>query len=129
MTESRYFLDSSAWISYFFAENEGVKSIIDNNNVLFTSVISIFEVKRKLLRDKVEKIRVSGVLYFIKEKSIIAKLDQDVCEKAAEISLAHKIPAIDSLIYTSSLTNNSILVTEDRHFKDLEKVRLIDQIN
>ena len=125
MTESNYFLDSSAWISYFFAENEEVKGIIDHNTVLFTSVVSIFEVKRKLLREKVEKIRVSGVLSFIKEKSIIAKLDQDVCEKAAEISLTHKLPAIDSLIYTSSLANNSILVTGDNHFKNLEKIKLI----
>lgn len=125
MTGSRYFLDSSVWISYFFAENEEVKGVIDSNNVLFTSVISIFEVKRKLLRDKTEKIRVSGVLSFIKEKSIITKLDQDACENAAEISIAHKIPAIDSLIYTSSLANDSILVTEDSHFKNLEKVKLI----
>ncbi len=125
MTESRYFLDSSAWVSYFFAENEEIKSIVDNTNILFTPIISLFEIKRKLLRDNVENSRVIEILSFIKEKSIIIKIDQDICEKAAEISVKEKIPAIDSLIYTSSLANNAILITGDSHFKSLEKVRVI----
>ena len=125
MTESRHFLDSSAWVSYFFAENEEIKGIVDNTNILLTSIISIFEIKRKLLRDNVENDRIIEILSFIKEKSIIIKIDQDICEKAAEISIKEKIPAIDSLIYTSSLTNNAILITGDSHFKRLEKVRVI----
>ena len=125
MTESRYFLDSSTLVSYFFAENEEIKSIVDNTNVLFTSIISLFEIKRKLLRDNVEKNKVMEILSFIKEKSIIIKIDQDICEKAAEISIEEKIPAIDSLIYTSSSINNAILVTLDSHFKNLEKVMVI----
>ena len=125
MTESRYFLDSSAWVSYFFAENEEIKSIVDNTHILFTSVISLFEIKRKLLRDNVEKSRLMEILSFIKEKSIIIKLEQDICEKAAEVSIEEKIPAIDSLIYTSSSTNNATLVTLDSHFKNLEKAMVI----
>ena len=125
MTESRHFLDSSAWVSYFFAENEEIKGIVDNTNILLTSIISIFEIKRKLLRDNVENDRIIEILSFIKEKSIIIKIDQDICEKAAEISIKEKIPAIDSLIYTSSSINNAILVTLDSHFKNLEKVMVI----
>ena len=125
MTGSKYFLDSSAWLSYFFSENKEIKGIIDGTNVLFTSVISLFEIKRKLLRDRIEKDRVESIASFIKEKSIIARIDQDICEKAAEISIEEKIPAIDSLIYTSSLTNNTLFITGDSYFKNLEKVKLI----
>ena len=124
-TESKYLLDASAWISYFFAENKEIKNIIDAPNILLTSVVSLFEIKRKLIRDKLEKHKISMILSYIREKSIITKLEQDICEKAAEISLKHRLHAIDSLIYTTSLINNCILVTGDNHFKNLEKVVMI----
>jgi len=125
LIESKYFLDSSAWISYFFAESKEIKNIIDAPNIILTSVISLFEIKRKLVRDELDKYKISMILSYIKEKSIIIKLEQDICEKAAEISLKNKLHAIDSLIYTTSLINNCILVTGDNHFKNLEKVIII----
>ena len=125
LTESKYFLDSSAWISYFFAENKEIKNIIDSQNIFLTSVISLFEIKRKLVKDKLDKYKISMILSYIKEKSIIAKLEQDICEKAADISLKNKLHAIDSLIYTASLINNCVLVTGDNHFRNLEKVIII----
>jgi len=126
LTESKYLLDSSAWISYFFAENKEIKNIIDAPNILLTSVISLFEIKRKLLRNKLDKYKLSTLLSYIKEKSLITKLEQDICEKAAQISLKERLHAIDSLIYTTSLINNCILVTGDHHFKNLEKVTIIN---
>ena len=123
--ESKYFLDSSAWISYFLAANEGIKNIVENPNALFTSVISIFEIKRKLLRDGLEESKIKSVLSYILEKSIIIKLDPAVCESAAEFSLKNKLPAIDSLIHSSSLSVNCILVTGDSRFKNLNRVMLI----
>ena len=125
LIESKYFLDSSAWISYFFAESKEIKNIIDAPNIILTSVISLFEIKRKLVRDELDKYKISMILSYNKEKSIIIKLEQDICEKAAEISLKNKLHAIDSLIYTTSLINNCILVTGDNHFKNLEKVIII----
>ena len=46
-------LDSSAWLSYLFAENDEIKEVIDSNEMLYTSVISLFEIRRKLLREKI----------------------------------------------------------------------------
>lgn len=125
LKESKYFLDSSAWISYFFAENREIKNIIDAPNIFLTSVISLFEIKRTLVRDELDKYKILMILSYIKEKSMITKLEQDICEKAAEISLKNKLHAIDSLIYTASLINNCILVTGDNHFKNLEKVIIV----
>ena len=125
LKESKYFLDSSAWISYFFAENREIKNIIDAPNIFLTSVISLFEIKRTLVRDELDKYKILMILSYIKEKSRITKLEQDICEKAAEISLKNKLHAIDSLIYTASLINNCILVTGDNHFKNLEKVIIV----
>ncbi len=124
-TESKYLLDSSAWISYFLAAHESIKNIVENPNALFTSVISIFEIKRKLLRDSFEESKIKDVISCILEKSIIVKLDPPICKNAAEFSLKHKLPAIDSLIYASSMSINCILVTGDAHFKNLNRIMML----
>ena len=125
LTESRYMLDSSTWISNFFAENKEIKTIIDAPNIHLTSIISLFEIKRKLMRDNLETKKMSTILSYIKERSIIAKLEQNICERAAEISLTYKLYAIDALVYTTSLINNCNLVTRDNNFQNLDKVIII----
>ena len=45
------FLDSSIWISYFF---DGLyKEIIDGDNALLVSSLSLFEIKKKLIKEKI----------------------------------------------------------------------------
>ena len=44
MTASK-FLDSSAWLSYFYAEGKEIKEYIESEDLLFTSVISLLEIK------------------------------------------------------------------------------------
>ena len=46
----RILIDSSAWLSYFLAENDLSKKFIeDGNHLLMTSVLSIFEIRKKML--------------------------------------------------------------------------------
>ena len=123
--ESKYLIDSSVWLSYFFAENKKTEEIIESHSLLFTSVVSLFEIKRKLIKEKYSEDKVLEILMFIKEKSIVIKLDIKICEKAAEISIENKLPAIDSLIYTTSLVNDCKLVTGDNDFRGLKDVIII----
>ena len=44
MTDSK-FIDSSAWLSYFYAENQEIKDIIESETLILTSCISLFEIK------------------------------------------------------------------------------------
>ena len=125
LTDSKYFLDTSAWISYFFAENKEIKNIIENPSLLLTSVISLFEIKRKLIKENLKQDKIANVLSFIKERSIIVKLEQNICEKAADTSIKEKLHATDSLIYSSAIINDSILVTLDLDFKNLKNIILI----
>ena len=121
MTDSK-FLDSSAWLSYFYATNQEVKSIIESNTLLFTSVISIFEIKNKLTKEKINKIKIQRLIEFIKKRSLIINIDSEIAEKAVEFSINNNLHTVDALIYSSSLTNNSILITLDNDFGNLEKV-------
>jgi len=124
MTVSRYLLDSSAWLSYFFAENNQIKEVIDGENFLFTSVISLFEIKKKLIKDKLIEEKIEKFINFIKEKSITLKLDINICESAAEISIKKGLHAIDSLIYSTSISNKTKLITGDNDFRNKDNVIL-----
>lgn len=77
------------------------------------------------MMDRENTDKIFTLLSYIKERSILVKLDQKICEEAAELSIKEKLHAVDSLIYLSSLLNNCTLITADKDFKDLEKVIII----
>lgn len=119
-------MDSSAWLSYFFATSEMTKRIIESEDILYTSVVSIFEIKRKLLREGINQ-DFEDVFGFIKSRSIIINLDDAISLKAADISINQKLHALDALIYSTAIVMNADLVTADSDFKDLDNVLLIEQ--
>ena len=118
-------LDSSVWLDYF--HNQGYKEIIESDKIILTSSLSLFEIKKKLIGDKekIEKIKKS--LDFIKIRSIIKDLNSDIAEKAAEISSEKKLPSADSIIYTTALLNNAILITFDNDFRNLNNARVLER--
>ncbi len=124
MTGSK-FLDSSAWLAYFYAENNEIKSIVESSIILLTSSISLFEVKNKLIKDKTEDIKAQNSINFIKERSLIIDVGAEIAEESVDIAKKHKLPVIDSLIYVSSLKNNSELITLDNDFSGLNNVKIL----
>ena len=119
-------MDSSAWLSYFFASNKQVKEIVESISIIYTSVISIFEIKRKLMRDGFEG-NLEEVLAFIDNRSIVINLDEDISRSAADFALQYKLHAMDALIYASAKSIYSALVTADSDFEKLDDVFIIQQ--
>jgi predicted nucleic acid-binding protein len=116
-------LDSSAWLSYFFGENERVKEIVESCSILYTQAISLFEIKRKFLEMSTKKS--NSALNFIKERSIILALDEEIAEKAAEVAHETDLHAIDSMICATALVAESTLITLDFDFKGLDQVVIL----
>ena len=125
MTASRYLLDSSAWLSYVFTGGEHIKEIIDGENILYTSVLSLFEIKRRLLKEDTPNDMIEKFMHLITVKSLIIKLDEETCRQAAEISWKEGLAAIDALICAVSLSQNTILVTGDNDFRGKKDVLMI----
>ena len=126
MIGERILLDSSAWISYFLAENDASRNLIeDGNYLLMTSVLSIFEIKRKMLRMKLKEPKIKEILNFIKTRSLMIDLNEKICDHAVGISMKHKLHNIDSLIYSSVILNNATLISGDNHFQGLDKVMIL----
>ena len=121
----KYFLDSSVWLAYFLAASEEIKKLIDSNTVLFTSAISLFEIRKRLIKENLQNKKIAQACEFIKENTIIIDIDTEISEKAVAISIKDKLHTVDALIYTSAIVNNAILVTADKKdFSSLNNVKI-----
>ena len=118
------FLDSSILVAYL---TKGLfVEIIESENLFAISSLSIFEVKRKFLRDGISLNEAEKAISLIKERAVhIFVADETTSQKAAELSFTKKLPALDSLIYASALINNSELLTTDNDFRGLDKVKVL----
>lgn len=110
-------IDSSAWLSYFYAENPKMKSIVESDDILLTSSLSIFEVKLKLLKDKKERSLIQKSLEIIKKRSLLIPIDEKISEDATEVSFKYRLHMADAIIYVSAIKNNAILITLDNDFR------------
>ena len=115
-------LDSSVWLSYFLEENIESKKIIDGDDIIIISTLSLFEIKKRILMMKKDPL---SALQFMKQRSKIVAPGQIIAEKAAEISADNKLGAIDSLIYATAIFSNAKLITGDNDFRGLENVKII----
>jgi len=123
MTGSKL-IDSSVWIEYFF--NNKYKDLLDSSNILYLSSLSLFEITKKLKKEKVAPTKIKIVVEFIKRKSIIIPITTEIAEAAVEISLKSSLPMADSLIYASSRKCKAHLFTCDNDFRGLEEITILN---
>ena len=123
MTESSLFFDSSAWLAYFLESSIEIKGFVEDSNLILTSAVSLFEIKRKLKKLKFEDLKIQEVMSFIKTNSVLIDLTSEICEFAAA---NYDLATVDSLIYSSSINNSSLLITLDKDFKNLDFVKVIE---
>lgn len=119
-------VDSSIWIAY--AIDGECKNIIDSHDSFSISVLSLFELKKRLLKDGLPDIEVANVLSLVKKRvSFILDVSESLAELAAEISVKHNLPAIDSIIYATALGNNAELLTLDNDFRGLSNAVVFEK--
>ncbi|MDO8460101.1 MAG: PIN domain-containing protein [Nanoarchaeota archaeon] len=123
MTVSELF-DSTIWIDYFIKGS--FKEKIEKSEIFGLSALSLFEIRRKLLKNKeLEKEEIEDRMQFIKKKSIIYNVDEKIADKASEIAEEEKLGAVDALIYATSILNDAILITLDNDFRGLKNVEIV----
>ena len=112
-------VDSSGWLEYFADSNRAslfAKAIEDTGN-LIVPVISIYEVFKKVLRERGEDdaLQAAGMM----QAGIIVDIDGALALEAARYSL----PLADSFIYATAIRHEATLWTQDEHFEQLPNVR------
>ncbi|MFH1587897.1 MAG: PIN domain-containing protein [Candidatus Diapherotrites archaeon] len=127
MTDTNLFLDSSIWLGYFLENIPKTKEIIDSEeNTLFTSIISIHEITKRLEKLKKTQKEINEALKFIEENSIIIGIDKKTALTAVENCRKYKLHTVDSLIYSSAAEINTTFITADTDFKKCPKTRIIE---
>ena len=123
MTDSKL-LDSSIWLEYLI--HGKYKEIIETQETLYISSLSLFEIKRKLTRDKFNEIEIIKALEYVKKRTLIILVSAEISETAVELSLQHTLGAMDALIYASALIQQAILLTCDNDFRALKEVTILN---
>lgn len=114
-----HIVDSSGWIEYFsgtaFAGH--FEAPLTDPEHLIVPVITIYEVFKKILRERGESAALQAV------GQMQAGTVVDISTSLAMEAARHPLPLADSLIYATALRWNAELWTQDEHFKDLPHVK------
>lgn len=120
-------VDSSGWLEYFTesSNSDFFAPAIENSKSLLIPTLCIFEVFKKVLREKGEDaaLEMAGLM----QQGTVIELTLPVSLLAANLGLAHKLPTADSLILASARHHQAALWTQDSDFKGLEGVKYIEK--
>ncbi len=116
-------VDTSGWLEYFFdgANAAFFAPVIEDTENLIVSVINEYEVYKKILQIASRQKALRSITQMKLGK--IVPLSEDIALFAAEISIQHKIPMADSIIYATGKLNNANVWTQDVDFINLPGVK------
>ncbi|MDP1695639.1 MAG: PIN domain-containing protein [archaeon] len=113
------FIDSSVWVAYI--TKKLFSDVVDTEGNLAISVLSIFEIKRKLLREGLSEHEIESILLLVKNRcSFIFPVTLELAEKAAGIAQKNNLATVDSIIYTTAMEEGMQLFTSDNDFRGLK---------
>lgn len=118
-------VDSSGWLEYF-GDNKNAEFFapaIEDVPKLVVSTINIYEVFKRINQLANESTGIQAVA--IMHQGYVVDVDSEIALMASRVSIAHKIPMADSLIYATAKKHDAILWTQDSDFKDLDNVKYI----
>ena len=112
-------VDSSGWLEYFVGTDRAVlfAPAVEDPVNLIVPVISIYEVFKKILRERGEDDALQAASAM--QTGRIVDLDMSLALESARYSL----PMADSIIYATALRFEAMLWTQDDDFKKLPNVR------
>ena len=118
--------DSSAWFAYVGDNSPVVRGIVDSGEEIFVSVISLFEIKRVLLKRGVQVQKIEKTLSFVRSRCRVFDVTRDIADFAAELSFKHGLSTADALIYASARSRNAELITGDDDFRGMKGVKIVE---
>lgn len=112
-------VDSSAWLEYLAGTEraELFAEAIEDTARLIVPAISIYEVYKKVLRDRGEDM--AAQVFGLMSLGKIIELDATLALEAAKLPL----PMADSIIYATALHHDAVLWTQDAHFEGIQGAR------
>ncbi len=121
----KYVIDTCGWIEWISdgkLANEFSKFFRDHSNILVPTLIQ-FELYRWVEREKNEEAALSTM--GVTEQTTVIELNTRIALSAAELSKQYRLAMADAIIYATALDHRAILVTSDKHFKELDAVKYL----
>lgn len=116
-------VDTSGWLEYFFAGPNAslFAPPIEDASELLVSVVCLYEVFKKINLAADEGRALQAVAQM--QQGRVADVTEDIALSASLISLKHKLPMADSLIYATGLAWRAVVWTQDSDFSGLAGVK------
>ncbi len=115
-------VDTSGWIEFLFdGSNADVfASLIEDVDNLLVPVICLYEVFKKVnaVADEPKALQAIGQM----KQGRVIEVTEAIALRAALISLKHHLPMADSLILSTTWSEQGTLWTQDEHFAGLPGV-------
>jgi len=116
-------VDSSAWLEYF-ADGPNAKHFartIEKADELLVPSVTLLEVFKRISQQRDESTALQYMA--VMQQSAIVELDAALALHAATLSLRHKLPLADSIVYATAQRADAVVWTQDADFEGLPGVR------
>jgi toxin FitB len=118
-------VDSSGWLEYF-ADGKNANFFapaIEDTNHLIVSAINIYEVFKKLLREKDESSALHAIAAM--RQGRVVPVDESIALEGARLSSEKGLPMADGLILATAWSCAALLLTQDADFDGMDGVKYI----
>lgn len=120
-------LDTSIFLDHLADTNKEASDIMENDDLIFCSILSLFEVKKRLIKLGLNNKKINDSMDFVKKRAIIVTLNEEIIDLAVSSSVKENLSAIDSMIYASALHVGVTLLTSDNDFRGLDNVEVLSK--
>ena len=114
-------VDSCLWLNYLTGKS--TKEFLDQEIPLALSVLSLFEIAKKLKRFNFPSKKIQHILQYLEEYSLIFDVDSSIAIQA--VNFSEQLGAVDALLYATAQINECPFLTCDNDFRGLPNVKII----
>lgn len=116
-------VDSSGWLEYF-ADGPAADFFapaIERPSTLIVPTLSLFEVFKRIRQQRDESAALSAIA--VMRQGRVVELTASLAVTAANLSISHKLPMADSIMYATAKAHEATLWTLDSDFAHLPDVQ------
>lgn len=116
-------VDSSGWLEYF-ADGPAAGFFappIEDTAKLVVPTLSLYEVFKRVLQQRGESAALTAVA--LMQQGALVELSAPLALSAATLSVQHRLPMADSVMYATARSHEATLWTQDADFEGLPRVR------
>jgi uncharacterized protein with PIN domain len=116
-------VDSSAWLAYL-ADEPGANhfsAAIEDTGSLVVPTVCVAEVFKVIARQRGDGDALQAVA--LMQQARVIDLDPNLAVLAAKVSLDHKLPLADSIVYATASFVDGVVWTQDDDFDGLPDVK------